>query len=85
MAIANDTQQQVQMHAMARSITTSFNKNIPVGLAHFTKAYLSNNEGKQITVEDFIPSDFKTYINNTGVIRKVESVDDRVCIEKAEC
>eukprot|EP00112_Aurelia_sp_Birch-Aquarium-sp1_P008581 Seg1949.5 transcript_id=Seg1949.5/GoldUCD/mRNA.D3Y31 product="Transient receptor potential cation channel subfamily M member 6" protein_id=Seg1949.5/GoldUCD/D3Y31 len=86
--ITQHTRKQVQMHAVARSITRSFNKKIPSVFGSFfryKKVYFSTIEGKPVTVEEFIPGNFQKYINNTGQIREAQSAEDRILIEKAEC
>ena len=76
------------MHAVARIITTRFNKKILAGFVLFfkyNKVKFSNIEDKPITAEEFITGDSQKYINDTDENRKVDSVEDRVLIEKAEC
>eukprot|EP00794_Sanderia_malayensis_P013091 gene13089-14433_t len=88
MTITQHTRKQVQMDAVARSITRSFNRKLSAAFGLFfmyKKVYFSNIQGKPVTVEEFIPGNFQKHINNTGQIRQAESAEDRILIEKAEC
>ena len=80
------TRKQVQMHAVARNICQKFAREVPYTFGtFFNYKKFSMINGTPVTVEEYIPSEFEKYSNNTGKMAEIKSDEHKELIEKAEC
>ena len=82
------TRKQVQMNAVARSVSMAFAQKAPYNFGkrfHYQKVYFSMIGEIPVTVVEFIPGTFAKYINNNGNIIENESEEHIILINKAEC
>ena len=67
--VDDHTRKQVQMHAVARNITQRFSSKVPAEFGdsfQYGKVFYLVLDDLPITVEEFVPGDFRKYVNNNG-------------------
>lgn len=67
--VEDHTRKQVQMHAVARNITRRFSSKVPAEFGdsfQYGKVFYSVLDDLPITVEEFVPGEFRKYVNNNG-------------------
>lgn len=67
--VEDHTRKQVQMHAVARNITQRFSSKVPAEFGdsfQYGKVFYSVLDDLPITVEEFVPGEFRKYVNNNG-------------------
>eukprot|EP00112_Aurelia_sp_Birch-Aquarium-sp1_P013101 Seg2769.3 transcript_id=Seg2769.3/GoldUCD/mRNA.D3Y31 product="Transient receptor potential cation channel subfamily M member 6" protein_id=Seg2769.3/GoldUCD/D3Y31 len=85
-SVDSHTRKVVQMHSLARHFAKKLRDEAPLTYGEtfmYTKLYYSKHNEEYVTVEHFLPGNFKKFINNTGdIIIKDEDRDE--CALKAE-
>ena len=67
--VEDHTRKQVQMYAVARNITQRFSSKVPAEFGdsfQYGKVFHSVLDDLPITVEEFVPGEFRKYVNNNG-------------------
>ncbi len=89
--VENHCRKQVQMHAVARHITSKFERNAPSTFGQcfkYNRCYYTTFDGQPATIEEYVPGYFTKYINNNG--KSVSVPEDanqglKDLYEKSEC
>jgi len=86
--VEDHTRKQVQMHAVARNITQRFSSKVPAEFGdsfQYGKVFYSVLDDIPVTLEEFVPGEFRKYVNNNGacLTSPVEACDE--VFAKAQC
>ena len=76
------------MHPVARNITQTFSSRVPSTFGDtfsYGKVFYSLLDELSLTVEEFVPGEFQTYVNNDGTCYAPVMEDHQEVCVKAEC
>ena len=76
------------MHPVARNITQTFSSRVPSTLGDtfsYGKVFYSLLDELSLTVEEFVPGEFQTYVSNDGTCYAPVMEDHQEVYDKAEC
>ena len=76
------------MHPVARNITRKFSSRVPSTFGDtfsYGKVFYSLLDELSLTVEEFVPGEFQTYVNNDGTCYAPVMEDHQEVYDKAEC
>ena len=86
--VEDHMRKQVQMHAIARNITQRFSSKVPSPFGDtfsYGKVFYSVLDELPVTVEEFVPGEFKKYVNNDGTCYALVMEDHQEVYAKVEC
>ena len=76
------------MHAVARNITQRFSSKVPTNFGdsfQYGKVFYSVLDDLPVTVEEFVPGEFRKYVNNNGACLTSPEEACNEVYAKAEC
>ena len=88
MPIEDHTRKQVQLHQVASNIVLQFNNRAPAEFGKqfsYNKVYYSTYKDVPVTVEQFVPGEFRKYVNNDGKCCCLDEESKDELVNKAEC
>jgi hypothetical protein len=88
MSVEDHTRKLVQMHAVARNLTSRFSVKVPQEFGEafqYGKVFYSQWNECPVTVEEYVEGVFTKYINNDGDIMKPDDIESDEIFQKAQC